>query len=67
MARLDNASIHYKAVRDELDARLDRLVAAHQAFMAADEKDVDDAYVARWELLNELEEFLADACTELAP
>ena len=58
---------HVSAVRHELNVMLDKLVVAHRQFMDADLAHVWAAYETRWELLNELEEFLGDACVELAP
>jgi hypothetical protein len=54
-------------VAHHLNKMLDRLFVAHRQFNEADAEHVRAAYAARWELLNELEEFLGDACVELAP
>jgi hypothetical protein len=54
-------------VRRDLNRMLDRLFVAHRRFNEADAEHVQAAYVARWEILNELEELLQDAVVELAP
>jgi hypothetical protein len=55
------------AVRGHLNKMLDRLVIAHRQFNEANAVRVAAAYEERWEILNELEEFLRDACIELTP
>ena len=57
------------AVRGHLNDMLNRLFVEHQKLndMTISNEQVSIAYEARWEILNELEEFLGDAVVELAP
>jgi hypothetical protein len=58
-----------RTARRNLNTMLDRLVVEHQKFntegISNDEARI--AYVARWLICNELEEFLGERVEELAP
>jgi hypothetical protein len=70
MASIDSSGHEYPTphVVRHLDKMLDRLFTLHQQLKKAKTKRAADAaYEKRWLLLNQLEEFLGDACTDLAP
>ena len=69
MSEATEDSAHRRAVRSELNDLLNDVFVQHRKMMdkAGTKRDAKIAFVQRWMLLNELEEFLRDACVELSP